>query len=253
MAKLTLFGLNGLGPTRSRPTRTCRCSTRCATISAWTIPISAAGWRSAAPARCISTAGHPLLLDAGGAAAGRSRRSRARHPGESAPGAEGLSRGAGAPVRLLHQRLDHDGGGVPRRRRRTRPMLRSSKRWRDQVPLRHACADHARGQARRRHDGVRRPMNATDKFCSVTPDNAPGRGALVVSSASRWALDDGLGDARAMRRAEAAARARPSRFWLSIGRDGKVTLFFGKIDGGQGPNLPWARSSPKSSTCRCRA
>ena len=43
---------------------------------------------------------------------------RPRHAGEAAPGAGGLRRGAGAAVRLLHQRLDHDRGRVPRRRTR---------------------------------------------------------------------------------------------------------------------------------------
>ena len=40
----------------SRPSRTRRCSTCCATISSSTAPSSAAGWRNAAPARCWSTA-----------------------------------------------------------------------------------------------------------------------------------------------------------------------------------------------------
>ena len=39
---------------------------------------------------------------------------RHRHAGEAASGPEGLDRGAGEPVRLLHQRLDHDRGRTAR-------------------------------------------------------------------------------------------------------------------------------------------
>ena len=52
---------------------------------------------------------------------------RARHAGETAPDPDGLYRGAGAAMRLLHQWLDHDRGGLPGTRR-SRAMPRSSRR-----------------------------------------------------------------------------------------------------------------------------
>jgi len=38
--------------------------------------------------------------------------------------------------------------------------------------------------------------------------------------------------------------------WLAVSREGLVTIYFGKMDGGQGTISRSRRSWPKSSTCR---
>ena len=53
---------------------------------------------------------------------------RPRHPREAASAADRLYRGAGAAMRLLHQRLDHDGRRVSSRPRRSRPTPKSKAR-----------------------------------------------------------------------------------------------------------------------------
>ena len=63
----------------------------------------------------------------GGQRQGRDAR-RPRHAGEAASDADRLCRGAGAAMRLLHQRLDHDGGRRCSTRRRSRPTPRSRTR-----------------------------------------------------------------------------------------------------------------------------
>ena len=77
------------------------------------------------------------------------------HAGEAASAAKGVHRRAGAAMRLLPLRLDHD--RARRSSRTTRKPTDAADPPGDdghQVPLRHAHGDHARDQARRRNDGI---------------------------------------------------------------------------------------------------
>src|SRR5438876_1157017 len=80
---------------------------------------------------------------------------RPRHAREATSDPQGLCGGAGAAMRLLHQRLDHDGGRVPQSDQEAdrRPDQRGAHR--PQVPLRYAYGHPARGQARGCDDGLR--------------------------------------------------------------------------------------------------
>jgi CO/xanthine dehydrogenase Mo-binding subunit len=76
-------------------------------------------------------------------------------------------------------------------------------------------------------------MNANTEFALSRRTMLQGTGALVIAISMG---DTGEVLAQA---ATAVAKKHPTDLdsWLSIGRDGKVTLFFGKIDGGQGTDL----------------
>jgi CO/xanthine dehydrogenase Mo-binding subunit len=77
-------------------------------------------------------------------------------------------------------------------------------------------------------------MNANTEFALSRRTILQGTGALVIAVS----MGD-TGEALAQAAAAGPARPHPTDLdsWLSIGRDGKVTLFFGKIDGGQGTDL----------------
>src|SRR5688572_27079777 len=77
------------------------------------------------------------------------------------------------------------------------------------------------------------PMNANTDFALSRRTMLAGTGALVIAVSM-----GGTGEVLAQA-ATAIAKKHPTDLdsWLSIGRDGKVTLFFGKIDGGQGTDL----------------
>ena len=76
-------------------------------------------------------------------------------------------------------------------------------------------------------------MNANTDFALSRRTMLQGTGALVIAVSM-----GGTGEVLAQA-ATAVARKHPTDLdsWLSIGLDGKVTLFFGKIDGGQGTDL----------------
>ncbi len=76
-------------------------------------------------------------------------------------------------------------------------------------------------------------MNANTDFALSRRTMLQGTGALVIAVSM-----GGTGEVLAQA-ATAVAKKHPTDLdsWLSIGRDGKVTLFFGKIDGGQGTDL----------------
>jgi nicotinate dehydrogenase subunit B len=76
-------------------------------------------------------------------------------------------------------------------------------------------------------------MNANTDFALSRRTMLQGTGALVIAVSM-----GGTGEVLAQT-ASAVAKKHPTDLdsWLSIGRDGKVTLFFGKIDGGQGTDL----------------
>src|SRR4030095_14087276 len=81
-------------------------------------------------------------------------------------------------------------------------------------------------------------MNANTDMSLSRRVMLQGTGALVVAF-SMGGTTEVLGQAPASMGATGAAKLHPTDLdsWLSIARDGKVTLFFGKIDGGQGTDL----------------
>src|SRR5215831_6658818 len=106
------------------------------------------------------------------------------------------------------------------------------------MPLRHPHGDPARGQARRREDGVRRlKMNANTDMSLSRRTLLQSTGALVVS----FSLAD-AGEVLAQ-----AADKKPPLLpteldsWLAVSKDGMVTIYFGKMDGGQGTDLAIAQ------------
>src|SRR5262249_57451877 len=116
---------------------------------------------------------------------------RARLEREAPPDSEGVHRRAGRPVRVLHQRHDHDQQGAPR-------AFPEPERSRDQegprrqsVSLRDAPADRGRRQARRRPDGE--GGLAMLDAPTTRRDFLKGTGALIVS----FSLAGPLAEARA--------------------------------------------------------
>src|SRR5262245_15859564 len=154
---------------------------------------------------------------------------RPRDAREAAPAAGRVRRRAGAAVRLLHQRLDHD-------RRRGPEEKPESERRGDarcargpQVPLRNARGDPARDQARPDADGVKETtMNAPlsrREFLKAS-------GALFVTAAGPVFFDEAL--AQAAPGAVSTGTKPPLSpneldSWVAIGADGRVTAFFGKM------------------------
>ncbi len=77
-------------------------------------------------------------------------------PANPHPVQTGVSGGAGSAVRVLHQRLDHDGGGLPGDQEEPDRCRDQRGVGRSQMPLRDPHGNHARCPSRRRLDGVRR-------------------------------------------------------------------------------------------------
>src|SRR5262245_63307867 len=113
---------------------------------------------------------------------------------------------------------------MPRSRRRSRGSSADAAR------IRRSCAPCVVQPTRWREE---KPMNANTEFSLSRRTMLQGTGALVIAVSL-----GGTGDVLAQT-ASAVAKKHPTDLdsWLSIGRDGKVTLFFGKIDGGQGTDL----------------
>src|SRR5436190_4214683 len=182
-----------------------------------------------------------LLRDAG--VGGRQQQDRhagrPRHAGKAAPHPEGLCRGAGAAMRLLHQRLDHDGGRVPQPKQETDRRADQGGARRSQVPLRHPHEHPARGQARGGDDGLREAimtkMDNTAQFSVSRRALLKAGGALVVSIGAAVPLDTALAAGEAL-----AQGAKPPLMpdqlasFIAVNADGTVSAFFGKMDRGQG-------------------
>src|SRR5262245_48210711 len=100
---------------------------------------------------------------------------------------------------------------------------------------RRSCARFAAPPIRWREED---PMNANTECSLSRRTMLQGSGALVVAF-SISGTTEVLAQAPASMGATGAAKLHPTDLdsWLSIARDGKVTLFFGKIDGGQGTDL----------------
>src|SRR3954469_11998581 len=140
-------------------------------------------------------------------------------------------------MRLLYQRLDHDGRGVPGEQEeadRRRNQIRSRRR---QVPLRHPCQHPQSGQARRRDDGLRESiMTKMEKPTTLSRRAAlMGAGALVVSVGAPLSLDTllGINDAHAQGPKPPLTPDQLSSY-IAVNADGSVSAFFGKMDMGHG-------------------
>src|SRR5688500_112939 len=80
-----------------------------------------------------------------------------------------------------------------------------------------------------------KPMNANTDMSLSRRTMLQGTGALVIAVTLGGATE--VVAQGAMGATNGALHPTNLDSWLSIARDGKVTLFFGKIDGGQGTDL----------------
>src|SRR5215203_4266950 len=181
----------------------------------------------------------PLLHHArvvGGRRQGRDPR-RPRHAGQAASAADRLHRRAGPTMRLLHQRLDHDGRLIPRDQEKADGRRNQIRARRDQVPLRHACQHPQGGQARRRDDGLRESIMTKMEKPTMLSRRAVlmGAGALVVSVGAPIGVEllAGLNQAFAQG-AKPPLTPEQLSSYIAINADGTVSAFFGKMDMGHG-------------------
>src|SRR5262249_37280088 len=152
--------------------------------------------------------------------------------------ADRLCRGAGAAVRLLHQRLDHDGGRLPARQEEAHGSGDQAGAGGPQVPVRHPHGHPARRQARRRDDGRLREANMTKMD---TPAAFSRRallkagGALVVSIGAPIGLDALIGHQAAFAQG-AKPPLTPDQLssYIAVNADGTIAAYFGKMDMGHG-------------------
>src|SRR5580692_8909089 len=181
----------------------------------------------------------PLLHHAGlggGRQQGHDAR-RPRHAGQAASAADRLHRGTGAAMRLLHQWLDHDGGGVsPRQEEADRSGDQVGAR-RAEMPVRHAHGDPSCRQARSRDDGLREAVMTKHQNSSAFSRRAilKAGGALVVSIGAPIGFDV----ARAADNAMLAGTQPPLTpdqlsSYIAVKADGSVAAYFGKMDMGHG-------------------
>src|SRR3954470_14051901 len=140
-------------------------------------------------------------------------------------------------MRLLHQRLDHDGGGLPRREEEADRRRDQAGARRAEMPLRDARQYFESGQARRHHNGLREAHMTKHEKPSAFSRRAllQGAGALVVSVGSPLGLDALL----AINTAHAQGTKPPLMpdqlsSYIAINADGTVSAFFGKMDMGHG-------------------
>src|SRR5262245_54547275 len=115
---------------------------------------------------------------------------------------------------------------MPRSRRRSRGSSAGAAR------IRRSCARYAVQPTRWREED---PMNANTEFSLSRRTMLQSTGALVIA-VSMGGPTEVLAQA-AMGATAGVKHPTDLDSWLWIGRDGKVTLFFGKIDGGQGTDL----------------
>src|SRR6516162_663303 len=183
----------------------------------------------------------PLLLLAGlrsGRDQGHDPR-RARHTRQAAPVAGGLYRRAGAAMRLLPERLDHDRGGTAARHPASLGAADPRRALRAQMPLRHPYGDPARRPPR----GPRGlTVNGVGEGAMT---NLPvgrrslfkGTGALVVS----FAIPGGFAEAETGGAVKPPLAPDQLDSWLAIKADGDVVAYFGKMDMGQGVDVAIAQ------------
>src|ERR1051325_10957052 len=181
----------------------------------------------------------PLLHHAG--IVGRQRQDRhpgrPRHARQAAPAADRLHRRAGAAMRLLHQRLDHDGGELPRPQEEADRSRDQNGSGRREGPVRHPRQDPQGREARRRDDGLREatmmkmdnPTNLSRRAVLM------GTGALVISIGAPV----GVEMLTCMQQAFAQGAKPPLApdqlsSYIAVNADGTVAAYFGKMDMGHG-------------------
>src|SRR5580658_7523153 len=172
--------------------------------------------------------GSNAVVHASGRARQRERDRHTRRTGDaraSSPGAEGVYRGPGLPVRILPEWL---GVGHQGAARQAFPPNGRSKGRRVRgvgLPLRQPCADRGRGADR----GESVTMTAST--------SASRRGFLKAGGG--LLIGFSLSDSRVLPQliaAETSANPLPGRLdaWLRVGSDGNIRVFTGKVDIGMG-------------------
>src|SRR5688572_31419177 len=131
-------------------------------------------------------------------------------------------------MRLLRERLDHDRRCLSEEKSQGLGRRAARGTVRAEMPLRNACCDHARDQARPGDDVMNAPTSRRE-FLKTS-------GALVVSlSAPAWVAD------------AVAQSGKPPLVpgeldsWIAVLPDGAVNVFFGKMDMGQGLDVAVAQ------------
>src|SRR6476619_2382386 len=157
--------------------------------------------------------------------------------GKTTPVTGRLYRGAGAAMRLLHQRLAHDGRRFPPRQEKADGGRDQGRALRSQMPLRHAHQHSESGQTCRRDDGLREGiMTKYEKMSSLTRRSVLlGGGALVVSVGAGVSLKTvlSIGKAHAQGIKPPLTPEQLSSY-IAVNADGTVSAFFGKMDMGHG-------------------
>src|SRR6195256_455065 len=145
-------------------------------------------------------------------------------------------------MRLLHQRLDHDGGVAAQSEEKAKRCRYQGRAHGPQMPLRHAYGHPARGQARVRDDGLREATMTRQEKAAQFSRRAMLQtgGALVVSVGMPIGLDTVLGIGQAFAQGTFAQGTKPPptpeqlSSYIAVNADGTVSAFFGKMDMGQG-------------------
>src|SRR5262249_42010495 len=134
----------------------------------------------------------------------------------------------GGPVRLLHQRHDHVGGGAARPRSAPERAGRAHGARRKSLPLRHPQPDHSRRPARRAGEREDLTMNAP----RLNRREFTGSlGAIVLP----FSLDPQHALAQEAPRLPGSLQTnRKLDGWIRINGDGTATIFTGKVELGQG-------------------
>src|SRR6185437_5069815 len=166
---------------------------------------------------------------------GRHHAGRSRHGREAASAAGRLDRRGSLAMRLLHQWLDHDGGFLAEEEPEALGRRDPRGPVGPEMPLRHASRHPARRQARiagrvREGRDMTHFAKTTDGFSRRAFLAASG--ALVVTIAA----PPGWHDSAFAQSAAGTKSLAPDQLdsWIAIDKQGRVTAFFGKIDGGQG-------------------
>src|SRR5262245_23874278 len=151
----------------------------------------------------------------------------ARHCRQAAPAAAGLHRRAGRPVRLLHQRHDHDSEGSARSEPSPDRPRSARGAGAEFVSMRHPRPDHPRGAAR----GAEYGEDMTEMAVNLTRRQfGKAAGAVVVA----FMLAPRLAGGQTPKLPGSLANNRMLDAWLRIDADGSATIFTGKVEPGQG-------------------
>src|SRR6185369_10037295 len=144
---------------------------------------------------------------------------------EARPRAARLHRRAGGAVRLLHPRDDDAGAGAARAYAPSHERRDPQAHERKSLPLRHPHADPARGRAR-----CARSMNPRGVQSLNRRGFIARSGALVVS----FSLLPRLAGAQAGKLPGSLSKEPMLDAWIRVGADGRITVFTGKAELGQG-------------------